>query len=225
MRGAAAVVALPAGVAAVAAFAQGTAKPSGGGGSTGGFSGVCGLPSIGPLGRGGSVGSLGVTFSAPVGPVVLGAVGFTLAVVGACWLAARFRLALRGPLWTVAGLAAVGLVAALVVGDPAVAGGGLLLFPTVVFGAVLLGFGLPWTLHADGALACALDGVTPPSPVGLTWWWHCCSCSASRRAGGVAGRCARCCWWVRERVRRSGCWRGGCRGCRCGSVWRRSGSR
>ena len=62
------------------------------------------------------------------------------------------------------------LLAAWAFGGPAVAGGVLLFLPLLVFGVFSLGLGVPWTVSSDGALACVLDGVAPPSPGGpLTW--------------------------------------------------------
>ncbi|GHH27759.1 streptophobe family protein [Lentzea cavernae] len=165
VRGAAAAIAFPGGVAAIALAAKGTVTPPGG--AAGGMSGVCGLPAIGPWGRGGPVDELSIGFSAPVGPA---AIGWVPAVVGVCWLVRRFGIRLRGPLWTASGLAVAAVVLAGVLGGPAVAGGVLLLFPTVVLGVVALGLGLPWTVRTDGALACVLDGVAPPAHGGpLTW--------------------------------------------------------
>ncbi len=178
VRGAAAAVAFPAGAAAVAMTARGTVRPPGGavagmtapGGVTGGLSGVCGLPAAGPFGRGGSLDALGVGFSVPLGPVVLGAAGWVLAVVGVCWLVVRFRLAVRGVVWTVVGVVIAALLLAWALGGPAVAGGVLLLLPLVVSGVLSLGLGVPWTVRTDGALACVLDRVAPPAPGGpLTW--------------------------------------------------------
>ncbi|WP_434444082.1 streptophobe family protein [Lentzea sp. E54] len=169
VRGAAAAVVFPAGVVAVATAARGTVTPPAGA-APGGASGVCGLPAVSPLGRAGALDAIGVGFSVPTGAVWIGAVGWVLAVVGVCGLVARFRPALRGPLWTVCGLAAAGVLFAWALGGPAVAGGVLLLLPLVVFGVLSLGLGVPWTVRSDGALACVLDGVAPPAPGGpLTW--------------------------------------------------------
>lgn len=169
VRGAAAAVAFPVGAVAVAMAARGEVTPPGGG-VAGGISGVCGLPAIGPLGRGRSVDALSVGYSVPVWPVLAGAVVGVLAVVGVCWLVVRFRIAARGALWTVGGLVAACLLAGWALGGPAVAGGVLLLLPHIVFGVLSLGLGVPWTVSSEGALACVLDGVAPPSPGGpLTW--------------------------------------------------------
>ncbi|MCC8246254.1 streptophobe family protein [Saccharothrix luteola] len=169
-RGAAAVVAFPAGVAAVAWAARGTvALP---GGATGGGSGAsaCGVPAAGPFGRGGSVDALGAGFAVPVWPAVAGAVGWVLAVVGVCWLVTRFRVAVRGVVWTTIALTVVCLLVAWVFSGAAAAGAVLLGLPLVVFGALSLGLGVPWTVTSDGALSCVLDAVGPPTPGGpLTW--------------------------------------------------------
>ena len=168
VRGAAAAAAFTAGVVGIAVMARGTVTPPGG--ASGGFSGACGLPAAGPLGRVGSLDALGLGFSVPVGPVAVGAVGWVLAGVGACWLVVRFRISPRVPLWTVCGLVVACLLLAWALGGPAVAGGVLLLLPSAVFGVVSLGSGVPWTVESGGVLACAVDGVSPPAAGGaLTW--------------------------------------------------------
>ncbi|SES07000.1 hypothetical protein SAMN05216188_12120 [Lentzea xinjiangensis] len=175
VRGAAAAVAFPAGAVAVAMAARGTVTakgmtPSPSGGAAGGMSGVCGLPAVGPLRRGVSLDAFSVGFSVPVGPVAAGAIGWVLAVVGVCWLISWFQVALRGALWVIGGLTAACLLAAWALGGPVVAGGVLLLLPLLVFGVLSLGLGVPWTVQADGVLACALGGAAPPAPGGpLTW--------------------------------------------------------
>ncbi|WP_245982437.1 hypothetical protein [Lentzea flaviverrucosa] len=169
VRGAAAAVAFPAGAMAVAMAARGEVIPPGAA-AAGGISGVCGLPAIGPLGRGRSVDALSVGVSVPVWPVLAGAVVGVLAVVGVCRLVVRFQIAAHRALWTVGGLVAACLLVAWALGGPAVAGGVLLLLPHIVFGVLSLGLGVPWTVSSEGALACVLDGVAPPSPGGpLTW--------------------------------------------------------
>ena len=168
VRGAAAAVAFPAGLGVVAGLARGTVTVPGG--TTGGGGSVCGVPATGPFGRGGSGDALAAGFSVPVWPVVAGGVAWALAVLGVRLLVARFGVAVRGVLWTTCGLAAVCLIVAWVVGGAAAAGGVLLVLPSVVFGALSLGLGVPWTVSADGALSCVLDGVAPPAPGGpLTW--------------------------------------------------------
>ncbi|MFE9749554.1 streptophobe family protein [Saccharothrix saharensis] len=170
VRGTAAAVALPVGMAAVAAFARGTVTVPSGSASPGGGGSVCGLPAAGPLGRAGSGGPLAAGFSVPVWPAVAGAVVGVLAVVAVCRLVARFRVALRGVAWAAAGVTVACLVGAWVFGGTAAAGGVLLGLPLVVFGAVSLGLGVPWAVSSDGALACVLDGVPPPAAGGpLTW--------------------------------------------------------
>ena len=171
VRSAAAAVTFPAGAVLIALWARGRVTPPAGtpGGGSGG-SGVCGLPSPGPLGRGPSAGFPGVDFSVPVWPVAIGAVSWVLAVAGVCRLVVRFRVARRGPLWTVGGLVAGCVLLALLLGGPAVAGGLLLLFPLVVVAVLTLGLGVPWAVRTDGALACVLDSAATP-PVGgpLVW--------------------------------------------------------
>ncbi|KOX20526.1 hypothetical protein ADK67_29335 [Saccharothrix sp. NRRL B-16348] len=169
-RGAAAAVVFPAGLAAVAWSARGTVTLPGG--TTGGGSGapVCGMPAAAPFSRGGSGDALGVGFSVPVWPTAAGALGWVLAVVGVCWLVARFRVAVRGVLWTAAGITVVCLLAAWVFAGAAAAGGVLLVLPLLVSGVLSLGLGVPWALSSDGALSCVLDAVAPPAPGGpLTW--------------------------------------------------------
>lgn len=169
-RGAAAVVAFPAGLAAVAWSARGTVTLPGG--ATGGGSGAsaCGVPAAGPFGRGGSVDALGAGFAVPVWSAAAGAVGWVLAVVGVCWLVTRFRVRVRGVVWTAVALTVACLLVASVSGGAAATGAVLLGLPVVVFGAVSLGLGVPWTLTSDGALSCVLDAVAPPAPGGpLTW--------------------------------------------------------
>ncbi|MEV8435747.1 streptophobe family protein [Actinosynnema sp. NPDC051121] len=170
VRGAAAAVAFPAGLAVVAGFARGTVTLPGRAAGGGGGGSVCGLPAAGRIGRGGAGDALGAGFSVPVWPVLAGAVGWVLAVVGVCWLVARFRIALRGVLWASGGLTAVCLVVAWVSGGSAAAGGALLVLPVVLFGVVSLGLGVPWALSSDGALSCVLDGVAPPTPGGPPTW-------------------------------------------------------
>ncbi|XVS67396.1 streptophobe family protein [Actinosynnema sp. CA-299493] len=163
-RGAAAAVAFPAGLAAVAWSARGAVTLPGG--VTGGGSGaaVCGIPAMGPFGRGGSVDALGAGFAVPVWPALAGALGWVLVVVGVCLLVARFRavarfrVAVRGVLWTAAALTVVCLVGAWVFAGAAAAGAVLLVLPLVVSGAVSLGLGVPWAVTSDGALSCVLDG-------------------------------------------------------------------
>jgi hypothetical protein len=177
VRGAAAIVVLPAGAAAMAASAGGAVTLPGG--TAAGGSGGCGpLPAgtldrggpLSSLDRGGSLGTLGAGFAVPVWPALAGAVVLVLAVVGVCWLVARFGVAVRGALWTALGLTAACLLAAWAVGGPVAIGGALLALPLVVFGVLSLGLGVPWTVRSDGALACVLDGVAPPAPGGpLTW--------------------------------------------------------
>ncbi|MEU4766586.1 streptophobe family protein [Actinosynnema sp. NPDC023794] len=169
-RGAAAVVAFPAGLAAVAWSARGTvALP---GGATGGGSGAsaCGMPATGPFGRGGALDALGAGFAVPVWPAAAGAVGWVLAVVGVCWLVTRFRVAVRGVVWTMVALTVVCLLVAWVFAGAAAAGAVLLGLPLVVLGALSLGLGVPWTLISDGALSCVLDAVGPPTPGGPLAW-------------------------------------------------------
>lgn len=160
VRSAAAVVAFPVGVAAVALAARGSVLLPGGAG--GGLSGTtCGLPAAG---RAGSFDTGELWFSVPVVPAVGGAVVSVLVVVGVCRLVARFETELRSLLWMVCGLGVFCVLGAWFLSGSAAAGGVLLLLPLLVFGAVALGSGLPWTVETGGVLACALDDVTVPSP-------------------------------------------------------------
>ena len=208
VRGAAAAVAFPAGLAAVAWSARGAVTLPGG--ATGGGSGasVCGVPATGPFGRGGSVDALGAGFSVPVWPVLAGSVVWVLAVVGVCGLVARFRPAVRGVLWAAAGLTVACLLVSWVFAGAAAAGGVLLVLPLVVFGALSLGLGVPWTLNSDGALSCVLDAVGPPAPGGpLTWvavvlllGLGTVVARAGRRDGGPLRRAARLAGWLAPAV-------------------------
>lgn len=185
VRGAAATVAFAGGVAAAASLARGTVTLRPPDGTTGGAmarmtSGCAtgagpgtGGPSPGgelPF-SGGAFDSFAVGFSVAAGPAVVGAVVGALAVLGVCALAVRFAsvaTSLSAVLWTLGGIAAVCLPVAAVLGGTEAAGGGLLFAPLAVFGTVLLGLGVPWTLSSEGALACGLDGAGPlPSSGGL----------------------------------------------------------
>ncbi|WP_307849603.1 streptophobe family protein [Qaidamihabitans albus] len=182
VRGAAAAATFPAGLAMVAWAARGTVTfrlPDGTSAAGGGL-GVpgCskgGVPAAGglPFGGGGPLGALDAGFSVAVGPASAAAVGWALAVVGVCWLAVRFRVAaagLRAVLWLMGGITVVGLLVAWASGGAAAAGGVLLVLPLAVFGALLLGLGVPWTVSSEGMLSCVLDGAGPLSPGGPLIW-------------------------------------------------------
>jgi hypothetical protein len=161
VRGAAAAVALSAGLAVIALLARGTLTmpdgvTAGGAGSCGRAAGPARLPLSGRFDAG---------FSVPVGPVVAGAVAGSLVVVGGCWLVTRFpavAAGLRAARWPAAGLAVLGLAAAWIFGGTAAAGGVLLALPQLVCGAVLLGLGVPWTISSSGAFSCALHAAPLP---------------------------------------------------------------
>ncbi|MBL7252734.1 hypothetical protein [Paractinoplanes lichenicola] len=128
--------------------------------------GGAGLPGL--FGRGAAApglpgrGALDAGFTVSVGPAVGGAAMLALAVAALCWVILRFpaaRAGVRALRWPALGIMAVGLSAAAVVVGPPAAGGLLLALP--------LGLALPSSLHADGMLACALEGRTTPIPVHL----------------------------------------------------------
>lgn len=175
-----ALVALPAGLTAVAFLARGPLTfqlPTSGWtarGATG--TAICApnaatqpsgaptqLPDV-PL-RSGS-GGLEAGFSVAVGQVALGAAGFVLVVGAGCWLLTRchFR-ARRLGVGIVGAIATVCVVASWIVGGAAAAGGVLLALPLALFGFLLLGLGVPWTFASEGLLNCAGD---PSSPSVLT---------------------------------------------------------
>lgn len=154
---------LPAGGASAAVEARGCLG-SGGLSSGGGLLGG-GLPGGGRL-LGGD--SLTAGFSVAVGTAVAGAAGLALAVVAVCWLCGRFpaaATALRALRWPAVAVGVACLVAGWAFGGPAAAGGVLLALPLVLSGTVLLGLGVPWTVHAGGVLSCVLDGG-PNLPTG-----------------------------------------------------------
>ncbi|MEV6639299.1 streptophobe family protein [Amycolatopsis sp. NPDC051371] len=150
VRGAAAAVAFPAALTAIALLAKGKPPlPEGIGG---------GCVSAGP--RLPWSGHLDAGFSVAVGPAVLGGVVWALVVVGVCWLVARFPFVAKGfraARWPSAGLVVVCLAAAWTFGGAPAAGGVLLVLPQLVSGAVLLGLGVPWTVDTTGALSCVPD--------------------------------------------------------------------
>jgi hypothetical protein len=166
IRGASAAVAFTAGLWAVAVVARGTLTlPSGGARAAAAGVGGCSAGARMPFGGAGSIDTLRAGFSVAAGRTVAGAAGWALAVVGMCWLALRFPAvagALRTARWPVVGTAVVCVLAAWRFGGPAAAGGVLLALPLAVGGALLLGLGVPWAVHADGVLSCALDGGWSP---------------------------------------------------------------
>jgi hypothetical protein len=171
MRGASAAVAFTAGLGAMAAFARGTfTLPSGPARAAAGGVGGCSTGASTPFGDAGSVDTLQAGFRVAAGATMVGAAGWALAVVGLCWLAVRFPVVagtLRAARWPVIGTAAVCVLAAWAFGGPAVVGGVLLALPAAVCGAFLLGLGVPWVMHADGALSCVLDGGWSPAGGGV----------------------------------------------------------
>ncbi|MGW5719934.1 streptophobe family protein [Amycolatopsis sp. NPDC003865] len=107
---------------------------------------------------------LEAAYSVAVGPTVAGASAFAISVLAACWLITRFPSAattLRTLRWPLAGIAAVCLVAAGVLGGAAAAGAVLLLLPQLPPAAVLTGLGVPWHLGTTGLLSCAPDTSFP----------------------------------------------------------------
>lgn len=107
---------------------------------------------------------LEAAFSVAAAPTLAGALVFALVVVATCGLIARFpslATTLRTLRWPLAGLAAVCLTAAGVLGGATAAGGVLLLLPQLLPAAVLTGLGVPWHLSTTGLLSCAPDTGFP----------------------------------------------------------------
>ena len=135
-------------------------------------------------------------FSVATGPAVVAAGTWVLTVVAVCWLAVRFpgvAAALRGLLWALGGLTAGCLLAAGVFGGAGAAGAVVLALPLAVCGALLLGFGVPWTVRSDGVLSRVLDTTAPvpPRPVLMMVAGTAllaCACVAALRAGRPGGR-------------------------------------
>ncbi len=150
VRAAAAGVAFPAGLAAVASAARGnlTLRLPGGSGTSG-----CapGLPFRGALPHSGS---LSAAFGVDLAATAAAAAIWVLAVAGVCWAVLRFRAfaaGLRGALIALGGLTAVCLLVAVVFGGAAAAGGVLLVLPQVVAAVLVLGLGVPMTLPCGAA--------------------------------------------------------------------------
>ena len=158
VRSATAVLAFVVGVATVSLLAHGTAT----------LQLPAGAASAGPVART-SAPNVEARFSVAVGPTLLGAAAFVLAVAGVCWLIMRWRLTAgsRVALWTVGGLTGVGVLAASVFGGPQLAGCVVLALPVVVFGALLRGLGVPWTVSTEGVLPAGLDSSQLHYPTGL----------------------------------------------------------
>jgi lysylphosphatidylglycerol synthetase-like protein (DUF2156 family) len=149
VRAAAAAVAFPAGLAAVALAARGhlTLQPPAGSGASG-----CG-PDL-PF-RGALPGSLSAAFGVDLAPTAAAAAIGVLAVAGVCWAALRFRAfaaGLRGALIAVGALTAVCLLAAGFLGGGQLAGGVLLVLPQVLSLFLLRGLGVPVTLPCGAGL-------------------------------------------------------------------------
>ncbi|MDX3192670.1 hypothetical protein PV458_30050 [Streptomyces sp. MN03-5084-2B] len=156
VRGAAAAVALPAGLGAFAVAARGT-LPLPDGVAAGGCGPSARLPFSGALDAG---------FSVAAGPAMAGALAGTLAVLGACWAATRFPAragSVRAAGWLAGGLTVLGLTLAWGFGGPAAAGAALLALPQLVAGVLALGLGVPWTVTTTGVLPCAPD-LSPGGP-------------------------------------------------------------
>jgi hypothetical protein len=154
VRAAAAVVAFPTGLAAVALAARGSLAlrlpptPSG--------LGCVRTPSL-PF-RGGFPGTLSAGFTVDLAPTVAAAAVWALVVAGVCWAVLRFRAfaaGLRGSLIAIGVLTAVGLLAAGAFGGAAAAGGVLLVLPQVVSAVLVLGLGVPMTLPCGAAPSLA----------------------------------------------------------------------
>lgn len=179
VRGAAAAVAFSAGIGAVTRLARGTvtlrlpdgeATAGGGLGASGCSAG--GAPGAAPVPFGGGQPPdvLDAEFAVALWPTLLIAMGWVVAVVGLCWLAARFHVAARGlraALWLMGGVASACLLAAWAFGGSAAAGGVLLVLPLAVFGALPFALGVPMTLSSEGELSCALEGIEPLTAAGL----------------------------------------------------------
>ncbi|MDQ7808668.1 streptophobe family protein [Amycolatopsis sp. A133] len=197
VRGAVAAVALPIGLCAFALPARGK-LPLPDGVATGGCVRSGGSPRLPRSG------ALDAGFSVAAGPTVVGAAVWTLVVLAACWAVTRFpaltrvvsgkagsnppyhsrRRRGRRTLWWLAGGSAVlGVAAAWAFGGPAAAGAVLLVLPQLVFGVLLLGLGVPWTVTTTGLASCAPD--LPPG--GLASWVT----AAVLLACGVAARSRR----------------------------------
>lgn len=107
---------------------------------------------------------LEAAFSVAAGPTLAGALVFALVVVAACGLIARFpsvATTLRTLRWPLAGLTAVCLTAAGVLGGGTATGAVLLLLPQLLPAAVLTGLGVPWHFSTTGLLSCPLDTGFP----------------------------------------------------------------
>jgi hypothetical protein len=168
VRAATAAVAVLAGLATISVLAQGSLALRLPGGSGGGS--ACG-PGTGAVSRSG--GAVDAGFSAAFVPTVAAAAVWTLVVIGAGALVARFPAVTAGlrVAATVFGVfTACGVLIAGAFGGAAAAGGVLLFLPQVVSGVLLLGLGVPWTLTSDGVHSCALNGIEPFSPGGTLIW-------------------------------------------------------
>ncbi|WP_410673846.1 streptophobe family protein [Amycolatopsis sp. cmx-4-68] len=153
VRVAAAAVAFPAGLAAVALAARGGLALQLPIGSSGGCVRTPNLPF-----RGGFPAPLSAGFTVDVVSTVAAAAGWVLVVGGVCWAALRFRAfaaGLRGSLVAVGVLTAVCLLVAGTFGGAAAAGGVLLVLPQVVAAVLVLGLGVPMTLPCGAAPSLA----------------------------------------------------------------------
>ena len=188
VRGATAVAVLLAGIAVVSLSVRGTITlrlpqiaPTAASGST-----ARSCPEGAPLGGLGGLGGLGdavgafdVGLSVAIGPTMVAATCWTVAVVAACWVVTRVRSVARAAR---AAASSIGALTVLLVAGAWVlwgssAGGGVLLgSPLALSAALLTGLGVPWTLHREEILACLLDGtgsllgsglIAPGGP--LTW--------------------------------------------------------
>jgi hypothetical protein len=144
VRGAAAAVAFPLGLGAIASAAHGKLSlPHGV--AAGGCVRSGGSPRLPALDPG---------FSVAPGPAMAAAVAWTLLVLGSCWLLERFPVRAGNVGWLAGGITVLCPALAWVFGGPAAAGAVLLFLPQLVSGVLLLGLGVPWTVTG---LPCAPD--------------------------------------------------------------------
>lgn len=182
VRGAAATVAVTAGLLAVAHLAGGNVTvrlpddaATAAGAEAGQVSAADGCPDGGgiPFGGSGSGGTLDVGVSVAGGSAAVAGATGALIVLAMCWPAQRFNGATRDRRaigWPVAGVVVAALAAAGATGGAAAVGGVVLVLPLAVVGALPIGLGVPLTVQADGVLGCVLDGAEPIAPGGPLMW-------------------------------------------------------
>lgn len=111
---------------------------------------------------GGALNALDIGFSVATGPTLVAAACWTIFVVAVCWVVLRVRPVARAARAVMLSIGAgIVLVTAgtWVLWGPTAAGTLLLGWPLAVSGALLIGFGVPLPVHADGMLASLLDGA------------------------------------------------------------------